>query len=513
MKESLKLAVERAKRGESEGFSTIYRETCADVYFRARLILGNRGEARELIRQVYLVVFRTISTLQDPEKMEKWLYTVLYKLGERECQKKKGMILEKEKTAPSWEGQRAPETTAERQQIVRILKSSYKKIGTAGRLVCLAYYYEGWSMEELSHLWKCPAEKLEGILEYARIELGLMCTQAGYLHVDISSDMMVLMFELLREDAEEEIRQARLGKLYEELEGELDIEDHDEPDEEKSFFRKWFVMIIIAAVVIIGLAAVGGNYLGQLVTRSETEQKEETDQNEEEEKKTWSLTDYKGNWCDEANADSEVMSTDGICEIEIKSAADQRIVFDIRKTYGSDEDYVFRGANDVTGVVSDKKASFTFSDEYNNRMEGTIEFQDETLKVVVKRASGGQSEGLTAAMDCTMKRDQYSDSRTKPQEEEEAEDEDYIFPESDSRLLTEEDFDGKTKAELRLGRNEIFARHGRIFETEDLNEWFSSKDWYEPLYTADEFSQYVQLNQYERQNANRILEEEKEAVD
>ena len=69
MKESLKLAVERAKRGESEGFSTIYRETCADVYFRARLILGNRGEARELIRQVYLVVFRTISTLQDPEKM------------------------------------------------------------------------------------------------------------------------------------------------------------------------------------------------------------------------------------------------------------------------------------------------------------------------------------------------------------------------------------------------------------------------------------------------------------
>ena len=57
-----------------------------------------------------------------------------------------------------------------------------------------------------------------------------------------------------------------------------------------------------------------------------------------------------------------------------------------------------------------------------------------------------------------MKRDQYADSRTRPQEEEE--DEDYIFPESDSRLLTEEDFEGKTKAELRLGRNEIFARHG-----------------------------------------------------
>lgn len=57
MKESLKLAVEKAKRGESEGFGTIYRETCADVYFRARLMMGNRGEARELVRQIYLVVF------------------------------------------------------------------------------------------------------------------------------------------------------------------------------------------------------------------------------------------------------------------------------------------------------------------------------------------------------------------------------------------------------------------------------------------------------------------------
>ena len=88
---------------------------------------------------------------------------------------------------------------------------------------------------------------------------------------------------------------------------------------------------------------------------------------------------------------------------------------------------MFRGANDVTGVVTDKIASFTFSDEYSNRMEGTIEFQDEALKVVVKRASGGQSEGLTAEMDCTMKKDPYSDTRTKPQKEEEHED--YIFPE------------------------------------------------------------------------------------
>ena len=47
-----------------------------------------------------------------------------------------------------------------------------------------------------------------------------------------------------------------------------------------------------------------------------------------------------------------------------------------------------------------------------------------------------------------MKKDPYSDTRTKPQKEEEHED--YIFPESDKRLLTERDFEGKQKRSFGL---------------------------------------------------------------
>ena len=127
--------------------------------FITRLMGNRRSQRTEL--PVYLVVFRTISTLQDPAKMEKWLYTVLYKLEERECQKKKGMILEKEKTAPSWEGQRAPETTAERQQIVRILKSQLQE-NRNSREAGLPNTTIGWSMEELSRLWRVSGRETGG---------------------------------------------------------------------------------------------------------------------------------------------------------------------------------------------------------------------------------------------------------------------------------------------------------------------------------------------------------------
>lgn len=31
-------------------------------------------------------------------------------------------------------------------------------------------------------------------------------------------------------------------------------------------------------------------------------------------------------------------------------------------------------------------------------------------------------------------------------------------------------------------RNEIFARHGYIFKTDDMRQYFNSQNWYSPMY-------------------------------
>ncbi len=78
----------------------------------------------------------------------------------------------------------------------------------------------------------------------------------------------------------------------------------------------------------------------------------------------------------------------------------------------------------------------------------------------------------------------------------------YIFPDSNTRYLTDSDVAGMDKATIRLGINEIYARHGRAFETVDLNEYFSSKSWYTPMYSADEFAPMESsvFNDYEKKN-------------
>ena len=56
-------------------------------------------------------------------------------------------------------------------------------------------------------------------------------------------------------------------------------------------------------------------------------------------------------------------------------------------------------------------------------------------------------------------------------------------------------------------RNEIFALNGRIFESQDLRDYFSQKSWYVPTYSPEEFdaNMFYYLNDYEEANLNVIL--------
>lgn len=56
------------------------------------------------------------------------------------------------------------------------------------------------------------------------------------------------------------------------------------------------------------------------------------------------------------------------------------------------------------------------------------------------------------------------------------------YPEASSRHLTSEDLAGKSIWELKIMRNEIFARHGYKFKSDDMREYFNKQKWYKPQY-------------------------------
>lgn len=78
----------------------------------------------------------------------------------------------------------------------------------------------------------------------------------------------------------------------------------------------------------------------------------------------------------------------------------------------------------------------------------------------------------------------------------------YIFPYANERLIARGEYESLDAATLRLAINEIYARHGRQYDTQDLNAYFSSKSWYRPQYSKSEFDKIESqiLNSYEREN-------------
>ena len=58
-----------------------------------------------------------------------------------------------------------------------------------------------------------------------------------------------------------------------------------------------------------------------------------------------------------------------------------------------------------------------------------------------------------------------------------------IYPEGSERLLRVSDIEGLNSWDLKVMRNEIYARHGYIFKTDEIKRYFNEQSWYNPKYS------------------------------
>lgn len=91
-------------------------------------------------------------------------------------------------------------------------------------------------------------------------------------------------------------------------------------------------------------------------------------------------------------------------------------------------------------------------------------------------------------------------------------DDDYILPDSGTRKLTNSDLAGLDANELELARNEIYARAGRRFNTDYIQDYFDDKWWYVGTIEPEDFTEDM-LNDVEKYNVNFIRNYEKKYVE
>ncbi len=86
---------------------------------------------------------------------------------------------------------------------------------------------------------------------------------------------------------------------------------------------------------------------------------------------------------------------------------------------------------------------------------------------------------------------------------------DYLLPAADTRNYTEEEIRDMPPQVITYAKNEIYARHGRKFMSQELAAWFGVQSWYSGTTEPEAFDPGI-LNSYETANIAALEKREKE---
>ena len=157
--------------------------------------------------------------------------------------------------------------------------------------------------------------------------------------------------------------------------------------------------------------------------------------------------------------------------------------------------YVYFAGPSVNAVENSHVRVVAMPIEYTS-FENTVGNTQLTLAMVAALVEGYNTQDMSGQF-FTDEPDYYEETYYSMEMD------NYILPYSDSIYYNTDELMTLSKEDLRLARNEIYARHGRKFETEDLNTYFSAQPWYYGYLSADEFDDSV-LNEFEKANIDTI---------
>ncbi len=152
----------------------------------------------------------------------------------------------------------------------------------------------------------------------------------------------------------------------------------------------------------------------------------------------------------------------------------------------------------VGGIFYAVRSGFFNTNKVQNTYHDTVITQNTTTPTEKTISDTAITENSTTTLSST------TEATTTRKNYDEYEYNDYLFP-SDIKLLTGEYLDTKSKNEIDLIRNEIYARHGYIFKMEQYSNYFIQKSWYKPI-ESDMDKVYDDFNSIEKQNIEILVE-------
>jgi RNA polymerase sigma-70 factor, ECF subfamily len=169
-------AIQRAQRGDAEGFERIYQLHCRRVYALCLRMLGNPTEAEDLTQEVFLTVLRKIRSFRGESALTTWLHRIAVNLVLMRLRKKALPKITRETAQERDRGDRPEELSGPDLQLTgsidRVhLERAIEQLAPCHKVVVQLHDIQGYKHKEIAQIMDWSVGNSKAHLHRARRQL------------------------------------------------------------------------------------------------------------------------------------------------------------------------------------------------------------------------------------------------------------------------------------------------------------------------------------------------------
>ena len=165
--------VKRAKNGEIQALEQLIHMYEVKLYKTAKTILDCEDDINDAIQQTIILVYKNIGQLKDEKRFSSWMFRILVNkcrdIWNQNTNRNKKMIdLDENQDIPSLE-----------KEDFSFVNEALNKLNEEYKEVTILYYYDGFSVKEISKILNLPEGTIKSRLSRARKKLEKIIGKEG----------------------------------------------------------------------------------------------------------------------------------------------------------------------------------------------------------------------------------------------------------------------------------------------------------------------------------------------
>ena len=179
-----------ARQDDQNAINELYNQTFKKAYFVARTAIKSSdgdysSQIEDIMQDAYVKAFSSLDKLEDPEKFQGWLDTIVINRCKDFLKKKKptlfsdmasensddGSILDFEDSRENDRMEFKPEETVDYGETKRLIAEMLDRMPEDQKMCLLMYYYEEMSVRQIAEAMDCSEGTIKSRLNYARKNL------------------------------------------------------------------------------------------------------------------------------------------------------------------------------------------------------------------------------------------------------------------------------------------------------------------------------------------------------